>query len=86
MSAPHKSVHGISKLQFGVNPYDRCPTEVGRYHVIDSQGFIRAKMRLGCIAFDHAGNLSDREQGEFKVVDTADGSEYGAYLTGECIR
>ena len=37
-------------------------------------------------AFDYAGNLSDRESGEFSVMDTADGSEYGAYIAGEIIR
>ncbi len=75
-----------TKLTFGVNPFDKCPHVQERYHVIDSQGFIRAKYRFGCTAFDHAGNLSDREAGEFRAIDTQDGSEYGAYLEGEAIR
>ncbi len=73
-------------LTFGVNPYDRCPNETGRYHVIDGAGFIRWKAQNGYTAYDHAGNLSDREPGEFRVVDTRDGSEYGAYRGGESIR
>lgn len=28
----------MATLQFGINPFDRCPSETGRYHVVDSQG------------------------------------------------
>ncbi len=73
-------------LRFGVNTYDLAPDQTGRYHVIDAKGFIRAKCVNGYIAFDHAGNLSDREPGVFSAIDTRDGSEYGAYEGGECVR
>lgn len=71
------------KLQFGVNPFDKCPQETGRYHVVDSAGFIRSKSQLGITAYDHAGNLSDREPDvTFSAIDTRDGSVYGSYRNG----
>lgn len=73
-------------LQFGVNPYDRCPNERKRYHVVDPHGFIRFKSDLGCTGLNAAGNYSDRELGVFAVIDTSDGSEYGACESGEIIR
>jgi hypothetical protein len=73
-------------LTFGVNPYDLKPQDTGRYHVIDDKGFIRAKTKYGHTAYDHAGNLSDRESDvKFSAVDTRDGSLYGAYLNGESV-
>ena len=73
-------------LTFGVNPFDRAPATTGRYHVIDELGFIRAKYQFGYTAYDHAGNLSDRETDvTFRAVDTRDGSVYGAYRNGDDI-
>lgn len=76
----------VPPLQFGVNPYDRVPQNTGRYHVINPQGFIVAKYAHGFTAFDDAGSRSDREPGEWRAIDTRDGSEYGAYSNGEVIR
>lgn len=70
-------------LTFGVNPFDRCPTQVGRYHVIDVSGFIRAKSDYGFTAEGNAAALSYREPGRFSAIDTRDGSTYAAYCDGE---
>lgn len=74
---------GNPTLKFGDEPYNLAKGQTGRYHVVDEKGFIRAKMKYGHTAYDYAGNLSDREPGLFKVIDTADGSVYGAYRGGE---
>jgi hypothetical protein len=70
-------------LKFGDRPYDLAQGETGRFHVVDERGFIRWKTALGVKAYDHAGNLSDQEPGLFQVIDTRDGSVYGAYRGGE---
>ena len=69
-------------MEFGQSPYDKCPGQIGRYHVVDSNGFIRSKTKFGFTAYDNAGNLSDREPGTFTVIDTADGSVYGTWNGG----
>lgn len=73
----------MTRLTFGSNPYDQCATQRGRYHVIDSAGMIRWKSDYGIYAYDYAGVLSDREPGKFSVIDTRDGSTYGAYQGGK---
>ena len=73
-------------LTFGVNPFDRCPNETGRYHVVDEAGYIVAKTKFGYSAYDHAGNLSDRTPDvTFTAIDTRDGSVYGAYRNNESV-
>jgi hypothetical protein len=55
-----------------------------RYHVVDEGGNILAQTKFGITAYDHAGNLSDRTPDKlFRVIDTEDGSVYGAYRNGE---
>jgi hypothetical protein len=71
------------KLVFGVNPFDRCPGTKARYHVVDETGYIVSKSDYGFSAYDHAGNLSAREPGTFSVIDTRDGSVYGAWRSGK---
>lgn len=74
----------MSNLTFGVNPFDRCPDKIGRYHVVDSKGFIRSKSQYGFTSDANAYNLSEKEPGlTFQVVDTRYCSEYVAYRNGE---
>jgi hypothetical protein len=71
-------------LQFGVNPFDRCQNERKRFHVVDPDGVIVAKFALGIRAYDYAGTLSDETTDKtFSVIDTRDGSVYGACRNGE---
>ena len=73
-------------LTFGVKPFDRCPDIRGRYHVIDEHGYISGKYQFGIYAYDAAGRASDETRDvTFKVVDTRDGSVYGAYRNGDDI-
>jgi hypothetical protein len=70
-------------MTFGKNPFDLVPDKVGRYHVVDAKGFIRAKHKHGFGAYDNAFRFSDSEPGvKFTALDTRDGSEYGSYLDG----
>ena len=77
----------MTPLKFGVNPFDKCPDEHKRYHVVDPAGFILAKFDMGIIAYDTAGSFSDRQPDTtFTVIDTRDGSVYGAYRNGEDVK
>lgn len=71
------------ELRFGVNPFDRVPDLRGRYHVIDEDGYTSGKYQFGIYAYDAAGRASDeRHDVTFRVIDTRDGSIYGAYRNG----
>ncbi len=65
----------LPTLTFGVNPFDRCPNDTGRYHVIDAQGFIRAKCQNGYTAYDHRSNLEIGVRGTVYIV----GGRLGRY-------
>lgn len=56
----------------------------GRYHTVNEAGEILWASNYGIYAYDHAGNLSDLTPDmTFTVIDTRDGSIYGAYRNGE---